>query len=333
MNTSMQTKPDNKSKKAGFKAFIFLGNAGIFIITLGVFLLLTFSTENFFSAYNLFVISRTFSLMVIVGFAQLMVIVVGDMNLSVGAIGGLAGITTGYLLDTAGSPIWLAIIAGILIGIIAGAINGFLITKTGINAFVITLATTSLYSGIVLGVTKGYPYMKLPRIFKTIGKGDIFGIPYLLFIMLSITVILHILFRYSSIGRKILATGGNRIAAKLSGIKVTNISLLVHILSGMLAGIAGVLFVSRIGSAQPTIGQDWLLMSFAIPVIGGTSMAGGNTSAFGALLGGILMVIIKNGLVILNVNIYWQEFFLGLLILMAVGIDRLRSIYMEKRQI
>ncbi len=323
------TEINQEKKNTNIRTLIFFGDAGILAITAGVFLLLSLLTDNFFTSYNLFVVSRTFSLMVIVGFAQLMVIVVGDLNLSVGAIGGLAGITTGYLLDTAGTSIWVAILLGILVGCLAGIINGLIITKTGINAFVTTLGTASVYTGIVLGVTKGYPYMNIPSSFKTIGKGNFHGFPYLIFIMIFVAFILYLLFKYSPIGRKILATGGNIIAARLSGIKVNNISLLVHTLSGLLAGVAGVLFVSRIGSAQPTIGQDWLLMSFAIPVIGGTSMEGGTTSVFGALLGGILMVLIKNGLILLNVNIYWQEFFVGLLILIAVGIDRMRTVHMR----
>jgi len=128
-----------------------------------------------------------------------------------------------------------------------------------------------------------------------------------------------------------LAVGENSEAAKFSGVNVDKIKLLSHTLSGFIAGLAGVLYISRMGTSSPVTGQDWLLISFAVAIIGGTGLSGGSITAFGLLMGAIIMVMIKNGLVMLQTNVYWEQAFLGLLILVAVGIDRIRTVYNQKR--
>jgi ribose transport system permease protein len=197
----------------------------------------------------------------------------------------------------------------------------------------VTLATSSVYTGILFGFTHALSYPNIPESYKTIGSGSIlFGIvPFLFLIMIGLAIILWILFNYTLIGRRILAVGGNRETARLSGININNITLLVHVLSGFLAAMGGVLFVARLGSAHTSIGKDWLLLSFAIPIIGGTSLEGGAVSIFGVCLGGVLMTIIKNGLVLVGVDPFWEEFFMGLLVLLAVLIDRVRTIYATKK--
>jgi ribose transport system permease protein len=182
------------------------------------------------------------------------------------------------------------------------------------------------------GLTHSLPFSDIPASFTYIGKGMVAKtIPILFFVMALISFLLYYLFKHTVFGRRILATGGNREAAILSGINAKRIALLVHVFSGLLAGVAGVLFVARLGAAHPTIGQNWLLMSFAVPIIGGTSLQGGKTSIIGVILGGVLMTLISNGLVLLQVDIFWEQFFLGLIVLLAVGVDRVRTVYAESR--
>jgi ribose transport system permease protein len=253
------------------------------------------------------------------------------MNLSAGAIGGLAAVTVGWLFQDFNAPIWITVLAGVAVGAACGAFNGIFIVVTGINAFIVTLGTTSIFLGINYGLTKAMPFSKVPEIFGLIGRGSVFDtIPYLFFIMLILALILFILFKHTVIGRRILAIGGNEEAAILSGINTKAVIVLVHTLSGLIAGIGGVLFVGRLGAAHPTIGQNWLLMSFAVPVIGGTAMNGGYTSILGVILGGVLMTLLSNGLVLLQVNIYLEQLFMGILVLVAVTVDRLRSVYATK---
>jgi len=220
----------------------------------------------------------------------------------------------------------------IVVGLGCGAFNGLIIVLTGINAFIVTLGTTSVFTGLNYGLTHSLPFSNIPETFTFIGKEKVLGtIPVLFFVMAVISFILYLMFRHTVIGRRILATGGNRDAAVLSGINTKRITFFVHMLSGVFAGIGGVLFVARLGAAHPTIGQNWLLMSFAVPIIGGTTLQGGKTSIIGAVLGGILMTLISNGLVLLQVDIFWEQFFLGLIVLLAVGVDRARTVYAEKR--
>ena len=149
--------------------------------------------------------------------------------------------------------------------------------------------------------------------------------------MVFVALLLYYMFKHTVLGRRILATGGNQEAAILSGINTKRIILIAHTISGLIAGLGGVLFVGRLGAAHPTIGQNWLLMSFAVPVIGGTSLQGGYTSILGVVLGGVLMTMLSNGLVLLEVDIFLEQLFMGILVLIAVIVDRLRTVYAEKR--
>lgn len=318
--------------KSNLEKIVLESSFGIFLVVIGFSALLSIFSSGFISGNNFFSTSRSFSLWIMVGFSQMMALVIGHMNLSAGAIGGLSAVVTGYLFQNQSMPAWLGVALGLIVGILCGSINGILITKTGINAFIITLGTTSIFTGLNLGLTHSLPFPTIPESLTYIGRGRIFGIfPVLFFIMLGVALLLGFMFKYTVLGRWILATGGNRESAVMSGIDVKWITVLVHTLSGLLAGFAGVLFVCRLGSAHPTIGQNWLLMSFAVPVIGGTALVGGSVAITGVVLGGVLMTLISNGLVLLEVDIFWEQFFMGILVLIAVFIDRLRTVYGGKK--
>jgi ribose transport system permease protein len=319
------------SKKFDVSHLMLEGSFGVFMAVLIFSIVLIIFTDGFLTISNFFSTSRTFSLWIIVGFAQMLALTIGHMNLSAGAIGGLAAVTVGWLFQDLGASTWVVIPAGILVGALCGAFNGLFIILTGINAFVVTLGSSSVFLGINYGLTKAMPFSRVPAAFDFIGREKILGaIPFLFFVMLLIAVLLYFMFKHTVVGRKILAIGGNEEAAVLSGINTKRMILLVHILSGLISGLAGVLFVARLGAAHPTIGQNWLLMSFAVPVIGGTSLKGGYTSILGVIFGGVLMTLLSNGLVLLQVNIFLEQFFMGILVLIAVIVDRVRSVYAEK---
>lgn len=319
-------------KKYDISSLILESSFGVIIAVALLSTFMVIFTDKFLTAINFFATSRAFSLWVVVGFAQMATLVIGQMNISVGAIGGLSAVTVGYLFQFTELPIWIVVLVGLLVGMACGSVNGIIITKTGINAFVVTLGTFSVFTGMIYGLTHSLPFSKIPTAFTFIGKTKVLEtIPLLLFVMLAIAMLLYILFNHTVFGRRILATGGNEEAAILSGINTKNIILITHMLSGLLAGLGGILFVARLGAAHPTIGQNWLLMSFAIPIIGGTSLQGGKTSITGVIFGGILMTLISNGLVLLQVDIFWEEFFLGIVLLTAVGVDRVRTVYAESK--
>jgi ribose transport system permease protein len=314
----------SETKQSFLKAFLARRDTSTVLAAIVLFIVFTFTSESFLTAFNLFNVGRTVALYVIVALGQAMAIIVGGMNLSLGAIGGLAVLGAGFFMEVLNCPPWLSVIAALLFGIAAGVFNGFIIIKLRLHSFIVTLATLFIFTGIVFGVTKGYPYTDIPKSFTIIGRQGIIGIPYLFILMVGILVVLHIFFEYTLKGRELLATGGNIDAARLSGVRTDRILLLANVLSGFFAALAGVLWVARMGSAAPATGQDWLIISFAVAVIGGTALQGGVITVVGLLASAIIMALIKNGMIMLQVNIYFEQSFLGGFILLAVALDRVR---------
>jgi ribose transport system permease protein len=260
----------------------------------------------------------------------MVVIAIGGMNISVGAIGGVVAMFTGWLVQVWMIPFPLAIVLGILLGAALGGVNGFIIVRTGINSFVVTLGTSSVFSGTMYILTKVEAFRNLPADFIALGKDRFLGVSYLVWAMILAAAFLFLIYRGTTFGRQMLATGANPRAARLSGVPVGRIIELTHMLSGALAGLAGIMLVLRIGSAIPSIGDDWLLASFAAPAIGGTLLSGGVVFVFGTFVGGLLLATIGNGLQLLNVPSFWVELATGLLLLIAVILDRVRTIAVQR---
>ena len=192
------------------------------------------------------------------------------------------------------------------------------------------MATLFVFTGLVFGFSEGYAYTDIPRTFTFLGRQKLFGLSNLFWVMGLALIAIHYMFRHTVFGRRLLATGGNLEAARLSGINTDRMILMSHVLSGGLGALAAVLWVSRMGSAQPTTGKDWLITSFAVAIVGGTGLAGGSISALGLLMGAVIIVLIKNGLVMLEANVYYEQAFLGSIILLAVVVSRVRDIYSER---
>ncbi len=332
MESTRSGKLKNKIKK--YLNLIFLNNnTGLLLSILVLFVMLSLYSSNFLSNLNIYTMNRTIAIYIFIGLAQAATLVVGNMNLSVGAIGGLATITAGYFLEVLGMPGWIATIVALLIGIIAGAVNGIIITKLKINPFIVTLGTLFFYTGLVFGFTKGFPFDRIPGSYLITGKARLFEVPVLLYIGVIVLVLVFLLFRFSIVGRRMLAIGENPVASRFSGINNGSIIILNHMLSGLFAAAGGILYLSRIGKANPQTGQEWLVISFAIAIIGGTALNGGSINVIGIFLGAVLLVMIKNGLVLLQVNIYWEQAFLGIFILVALFIDRFRKVFTSEKEL
>lgn len=300
--------------------------SGILLAILAGMVALSLVSPAFLSEFNIFVLLRSSCVVLLVAYAQMVTLGVGQLNLAVGALGGLVAIVVGGMLDAMGWPVLVAVPVGFLVGGLAGFINGWLTVRTGINGFIVTLATGSAFAGINLGITKSVPFYNLPTEFVAFGAGRVGILPLLLIAPLLATVILSVFFTRTVQGRQMLAVGGNANAAQLSGVSLPRTVIRAHTLSGFLAAAAAVLAVAQLGSAQPTIGSNWLIISFAAPIIGGASLSGGHISIVGTLLAVLLISLIENGMVLVNVDPYWVQFLLGALILLAVGINRLRAV-------
>jgi ribose transport system permease protein len=271
---------------------------------------------------NLFGVARAFSLTAIVAIGQTMVIITGGIDLSVGSVLALSGITTGMLLGE-GWPLGLAMIAGVLAGSVTGLLNGLLITQVGLPPFIATLGTLGIGRGLVYVLTKGYP-VTIPRehhFLLNLGQGYLGSIPIPVIIMAVITVLGTIFLGQSTLGRYIYAVGGNEEAARLAGINVALVKLLVYTLCSTLAALSGLILVARLVSAQPSAGLGFELPVIAAAIIGGTSLLGGEGTILGAVLGAAIIGVLDNGIVLLGINTYAQQIVVGVVILLAVSLD------------
>jgi len=317
---------------AGFdaKSLVRSKDAGIALSAFALFVYFSLTSENFLTRYNLFNISRMVGFFALVALSQAVALVVGGMNLSVGAIGGLATITVGYLISEVSLPGTAAAVVAILVGLAAGAGNGLVITRLRINSFITTLATLFIFTGLVFGFSEGYAFTRIPKRFTLLGRGELLFLSNLFWVALVVVAATHYMFQHTVFGRHLLATGSNLEAARLSGINARNMIVAANILSGLYAALAAVLWVSRMGSAQPATGRDWLLNSFAIAIVGGTGLSGGSISSVGVLMGAIIIVLIKNGLVMVKANVYFEQSFLGAIVLGAVILSRAREGWLRK---
>jgi len=297
--------------------------AGIVMLMSAV---LTIMEPRFLTQFNFYVLLRGIAVTLIVAYAQLMVLVVGQLNLSVGATGGMVAVCTGGMMEVWGLPTLMAIALGLVLGVAAGVANGLLTTKTGINGFIITLATASAFTGVTIGLNDAKPYYNLPKQFVSFGQGRAGPFPYIAIVTIVVAVALWVLFERTLLGRQILAVGGNQRAAELSGVPVDRIIVIVFTLSALLSSLAAIILMARLGSAQPSIGSDWLLPSFAIPIVAGIALTGGTAPVINTALAAFLIALIDNGLVLTKADPYWIQFLLGAIILGAVGLNRVRAV-------
>lgn len=321
--------------RRSLSSFLLRGSTQIGLFAILVVLWVVFSSlaPGFLSKFNLNSLGRSVAVDIVVGFAQMVVLATGGMNLSVGAIGVCAVMFSGYLMQVLGVPIPVAIAGTLALGALLGWMNGFAIVKTGVNSFVVTLASASLFSGGMLILTKAVPLNGLPPEFGAFGKSAVLGVPSLALVALGIAVLLYFLFRHSTLGRQILAVGANARAAEMSGIPVDRTIVFVHALSGALAAAAALMLTSRLAAAMPAVaGDDWLLPSFLAPVIGGTALSGGIVSVVGTILGALLVSTIRSGLLVLEIGNFWLPLFLGAFLLAAILIERGRAAYVAREQ-
>ncbi len=287
----------------------------------------------FLSAFNIFVLLSAISINMVIALGQLVIIGLGQMNLALGSIGGLVAISFVGMIERLGVPVPLALAFALGIGIAAGMAGGYIIARTAISAFIITLAGLQIFKGINLGVTEAQPFYQVPDVVKAFGSGSVVGpIPWLVVPMVLASLGMWVLFNRLRIGRHILALGSNPHAAELSGIDPRATIVWAHGISGLLAAVAGVMLVARLQIGQPTIGDDWLISSFAAPVIGGAVLTGGRVSVAGTFFGVVIIAIITQGLVMFNIDPFVVQIVLGGLILWAVGVNRLREVRIARVQ-
>lgn len=318
--------------------FLLSNEFGLIVLIVVFAIIFASVSPMFLSKFSLYALGRTAAVNIMIGFSMMVVIVTGGLNLAVGAIGVCAAMAGGWLMQVVGLH-WLpATLGGLSVGGLLGALNGVLIVRSGLHSFVITLATMSIMFGMMIFLTQAESYREISPAFANFGRVKFWDVvPPVLLVTIAVAVVLWILFVFASLGRQILAAGANPAAAELSGINVNQMVVWCHGMSGVLAGVAGFMLVSRTGAAIPSmagqLGQDWLLPAFLAPVLGGTLLAGGRVSVLGTLLGGFLVTMLTSGLLLMQVGAFWIQTYLGLLLLVAVLLDLARRSYLARNKL
>lgn len=280
----------------------------------------------FLEPLNILNLLRQISINALIAFGMTFVILTGGIDLSVGAILALSSALTAGFIVSGMDPI-LAIIVGCIIGAFLGMINGLLITKGKMAPFIATLATMTIFRGLTLVYTDGNPITGLGSnyAFQLFGRGYFLGIPVPAITMLLTFIVLWVLLHKTPFGRRTYAIGGNEKASLISGIKVPRVKIMIYSLAGFMSALAGAILTSRLNSAQPTAGTSYELDAIAAVVLGGTSLSGGRGRIVGTLIGVLIIGVLNNGMNLLGVSSFYQSVVKGIVILIAVLLDRKKS--------
>ncbi len=313
----------NPSKTAN-NFFEVLKSYSLYLAFLIIFIAFSMLNENFLSVNNILNIIVQSAIIAIIAVGQTMVILTSGIDLSVGSVVGAVGIGIGLLM-VSGVPIPLAVGLGIIMGAIFGLINGVIISYGRVPAFITTLGMMGIARGFGLALNEGKPVAGLPMAFEKIASASVAGIPSFVFYTLIIYIIMFVILERTKFGRHIYAIGGNRDAARLSGVKVKLVEMVVYLFSGIFSGLGAVLLTARLNYATPVAGTGYELDTIAAVVIGGTALSGGQGKIIGTLVGALMLGILRNGLTILNVSSFFQQIIIGAVIIIAVFMDKLNE--------
>ncbi len=297
--------------------------AGILPILVIICILFAFLSPNFLTGGNIINILRQASINIVLATGMTFVILTGGIDLSVGSILAVSAVVT-LLVSLLPALGWAAVPAGLLAGLLLGLLNGALITFLDVPPFIVTLGSLTALRGVAFLVAKGTTLINRDINFAWVGNSYVGPLPWLVIIALLTVIASWFVLRQTVLGVQIYAVGGNERAARLTGIKVNHVLLFVYGVSGLLAGLAGIMSASRLYSASGIVGQGYELDAIAAVILGGTSFTGGIGTIGGTLLGALIIAILNNGLTLLNLSYFWQLVVKGLVIILAVMIDRLR---------
>jgi len=303
---------------------------GIFIPLVVLCLAIALAKSVFYSQRNIVLILQNMSYTGLIAVPMTYVFVAAGLDLSVGAVAGLGGVVAGLAMQ-AGVPIPVAVVLGLLTGGVIGLANGLVIVRLGIPSFIVTLGMMNVARGIIYILTEGEPVYPLPTAFSDFGNAawlklpySEVPIPYSVLILIAVVAVADFVLRKTTYGRAIYAVGGNEEVARLAGIRVGLVKVSTYLIVAVASAGAGILLASRLGSAVAAAGQGWEMLSIAAVIIGGTSMFGGVGTVLGVMIGAAIMAVLSNGMVLVNISPYWQNLVLGVIMVLAVGLDHFR---------
>ena len=309
-------------------------------------------SDAFLDSYNLSIIARALAFVGLITLGQSMLLILGELDLSLGMISGLSAVAGGMLMVNWGLHPSIAIILCLVVGGICGLVNGLLVTGLGLHSLVLTIGMSGVYLAFKLGFTKGAAITGIPENIYFLGQANLFdllpqflqsaieGSPFLqssleavplpTIIMLVCLVIVAFVLGNTPFGRYMYAIGNNKAAAQILGIRVNRVRVIVFVCAGVLSALAGILMVARMGTAQPSIGENWVLPSIAASVIGGVSTTGGVGGPIGAIIGSAIVNIIENIIILVGINTYWQSGVSGAVVVIAISVDAVSRRFFRK---
>jgi len=318
---------------AGISALFRNSTFLIGLVLVAIVAIAIISTPFFLTPFNLQSVMRDMAIIALVALGQTMLLLIGELDLSIGASATLSGIFAGLLMTQTGIPPMVSFFIGISAGAVLGCINGIVVTKLRISAMVTTIGMSGVYTGIALVITRGRAIIGIPESILFIGRGTVLGfaVPFLIAIFMMIVVTIFV--SKTRTGRYIYAIGNSKSAAKILGIKVDAYRVLMFSITGLFASLAGMVTLARIGSAQAVLGQGWPLNSIAASVIGGILLTGGVGNPIGAVIGAAILAVISNLIVLLGVDIYFQSAVNGIVVVAAIALPSVFSMIRERRRI
>lgn len=298
------------------------------IVVVGAVVLGIATSGQFFAPVSLTSFFRFVSVPILIGLAQMITLCVGQLNLAVGAIGGVAACFTGVIITSWGVPPWIGAVLGVAAGAALGLANGLLVVGTRINGFIVTLAVSQILIGVQYALVgtrtlerSGWPDL------AAFGRSEVLGIPTIFLLTLGIAAAVALYFAHSLSGRRLLASGGNPIAAQLAGISTDRAIVTAHTLSGLLCGVAALISVSFLPGVNTSVGGDWLLPSFAAPIIGGVALAGGSVAVLGTVLAAMVVRLVDAASPIFRFDAEAVNFVVGGVVLGTVALGKMREVH------
>jgi ribose transport system permease protein len=297
------------------------------VVVVGAALLGVATTGQFFGPVSMTSFFRFVSVPILIGLAQMVTLCVGQLNLAVGAIGGVAACLSGVMITSWGVPPWIGALFAIVTGAILGLVNGLLVVGTRINGFIVTLAMTQILVGVQYALvgTTTLSRSAWPQV-AAFGRSETLGIPNIFILTLLVAVLVALFFSQSVTGRQLLASGGNASAAQLAGISIDRTLVVAHTLSGLLCGVAAFVSISFLPGVNTSVGGDWLLPSFAAPIIGGVALAGGTVAVLGTVLAAMVVRLVDAASPIFKFDAEVVNFVVGAVVLGTVALGRLREV-------
>ena len=304
----------------------------IILVFIAMLVVASIFSPYFLTSYNLQSLIRDMSFIGLVTLGQACLLIIGEIDISVGNIASLCGVLGGLMMVNCGVNAFVAFGLCLLLGAALGFANGTIITSLKLNSMVVTIGMTGIYAGLNLVLTKGKAVQGIPSSIFFLGQGFVLGVPVPFIIMLIMMVLVIFLVKCTQFGRYLYAIGNNVEAAKILGIRVQIIRTLAFALAGFLSALAGMLMVARLGTSQPSIGSDWPLNSIAASVIGGVSMTGGIGNPFGAFIGAAIICVIQNMIVLFGVSPYWQTAVSGVIVVLAISFDSISNMVSARKK-